>query len=113
VTIDPLVVGAAVGSLLLGILGWLGRRQIERLERDVENEGKAREEDRHNLRNQINAVGARLSEFELTVAKECINKDRLREALQPLTDQMAFFRGDIKELFTRVDGKQDKVRGRD
>lgn len=110
-------IALAAVPLLIVVLAWFARRWVDSVEmglraeviarqQALEAERKGREDDRHDLRQQINAVGAKLSQFELEVARECINGDRLAVALQPLVGRMDNFRDDIKELFKT---KQDKV----
>jgi chromosome segregation ATPase len=115
-----ITMGGYVLSGLFGLTAWLAQRQINGLQAQltefdekIEAEREGRENDRHDLRDEIGAVSVRLNAFELTVAKECINHERLREAMRPLTEQMSGMRSDVKEIFGKLDGKQDKPRGGD
>lgn len=112
-TIDPVTatVAAILVPILLGVVGWFGKRQVERLEQGLEAERAARDNDRHQLRTEINGVGLALQKFELTVAKECINRIALTEALAPLMQRITEVRGDIKELYERTTPSSGPSRG--
>lgn len=120
--VDPLLatIVAALIGLLLGTIGWFLRKDYLRIEKQVEderarretelkNEREARAKDKHDLREEIQTADGRRQALEVKIAGEYVNDNRLIAALQPLTESVDRFRDDIKELFTKVDGKQDKV----
>lgn len=131
-TIDPqlAVVLGFVFTLLIALIGWFARREVEGLHADLKTERVARalevgklkaefdealekerdsaKKDRHDLRDAINGVGARLAELREKVLSECINHERLGAAMRPVMDRLGEIRGDIKEIYGRLDRKQDK-----
>lgn len=135
--LDPVTawVGGVVITGLVTLLGYLGRSRIERQEKEVEEERKNRaaeidkvkkefaetlerersenKNDRHSIRNEINNVGAKISQVELTVARECINAGHLTAAIEPVMRRLGEIRSDMKEIYDRLDRKQDKPVGAD
>jgi beta-phosphoglucomutase-like phosphatase (HAD superfamily) len=137
VQLDPLVASVG-GTLVLGLIGlvtWFARRQVERLEADLveekrqrvlevsglrkefdatlERERETNKRDRHDLRDALNGVGGRVAELREKVIGECINHEHLAAAMKPVMDRLGELRGDIKEIFVRLERKQDKPMGAD
>lgn len=122
-TIDPslAVVAVVLAPILLGLVGWFAKRQVERVEKDLEEERKERAREIDALekdftaaiekeRIALNGVGMRVSDLREKVIAECINGERLSAALKPVMDRLGEIRFDIKEIYGRLDGKQDKAR---
>lgn len=124
--IEPLAIaagGTAVAGLF-ALLGYLARSRIERVEKDladaqrvfneaITKERENREKDRHDLRDAINGVGVRLGELREKVLSECINHERMAQAMKPVMDRLGEIRADIKEIYGRLDRKADKAVGAD
>lgn len=100
------VAGAAVAGLG-SVVWWLIRFTHSR----VDEERKEREEDRHNLRNEISIVAVKLQAHELHVAREYVNHDRLAMALKPIEDGVARVEGTLERLFGELKGKEDRHLG--
>lgn len=98
-------------GLLISLVAWFAKREISRVERDFEVSRQNRNLEVGALRTEIREAREEHRALERIVDRECINGERLEAALKPLVDQMGNFRADIKELFSKLDGKQDKLRG--
>jgi hypothetical protein len=106
---------------MLSVIGWFIRKDYARIEvglqeeqaereREMEKEREERGRDRHSLRDEIAAEAGLRHAFELRVAREYINTERLTEALAPFKGAIDQMRQDQRELFDRLHGKQDKMR---
>lgn len=95
--------GSFAISILLGLVAFLARRQIDRLEADVKAIKIANDIDLGKMRDD-------LRDLERQVDRECINGENLAEALAPLVKSLDKVGGDVTEIFRRLDGKQDKAR---
>jgi chromosome segregation ATPase len=124
--IEPWVmaVGGTVVAGLFALLGYLARSRIERVEKDladaqrafneaITRERDSRERDRDDMRDAINGIGGRLAELREKVLSECINHERMAQAMKPVMDRLGEIRSDIKEIYGRLDRKVDKALGAD
>lgn len=100
-----------VGGVMWGGLLFFAKRWMNDVDRRIAAETDARQARERELSNAINSVGNRLDDFRLKVAAECINHDRLAEAMRPVMERLDGFRSDIKELFQLVHTKQDRRGG--
>jgi hypothetical protein len=99
------IAGVVIMGILLPLVAWLGADRIKRLEHDAE-EAKSK------VHNDINAIGGKLSAFQLEVAKEYISFDRLTAIFRPVEDRLKQIEESIEKVFDRLDGKVDKGNGR-
>lgn len=97
-----LLIGA-VTLVILPMMGFLIRSWLRRLENDV-TEAKT------STRADINALGQRLNAFQLDVAEKYVSFERLREVMQPFSDRLDDLKEGQREIFMRLDGKEDKAR---
>lgn len=120
--------GQLVGGIVLlvggmgSIVWWFIRHINARVdaERDarhavIEAERKAREEDRHMLRNEINSVGGRVTEHELKVAREYATSGdlthALEQALKPVEGALGRLERAVERVFGILENKADKHGG--
>jgi hypothetical protein len=81
---DPLAIALGVITIvLLPVIGYFLRRQIEKLEQDV------------------NAIGAKVNNFQLEVAREYVSIDRLEKMLSPIM-------AELEKIDSKLDRKVDR-----
>lgn len=118
---DPLLL-SVLGTLLvwlIGLVGWFARHNYLRLEQELREEKEARSKDkerermdhaiyRQAARDEINGVGDRLQTLRDHVMSECINHERMTASIKPVFDRLGEIRLDLKEIYERLERKQDR-----
>lgn len=113
-------------GLMASVIGWFLRKDYSRIEDQLKEEKKAREQelsnertarakDKHDLRDELaTEVGARHA-LEVRIASDYVNTDRMEkalgQALGPLNESIKGFRDTLKLIFEKLDNKVDKGRG--
>lgn len=86
------------------VIWWFIRKSLDA----IDEEALARARDKSDLRGEIQAQAAKLQAFELKIASEGVNTERLHAALQPLESGMDRIEKTMERLFTELKGKADR-----
>lgn len=103
------LLAVAIGVIvmvLLPVIAWLIKRQIDILESSTK-------ERMVKIEGDVNALGKRLQESREEVLGQYVHKDDLREALEsafkPIREGIGRMERHIEDVFRRLDGKADRV----
>lgn len=98
-----------VALILLPIIAWLAKRQIDALERGTKERDEKLEQD-------INALGAKVQTHYHEMLRDYVHEDRLKErmesALAPIAATLSrierTIENDVRDLFMKLDKKADR-----
>ena len=90
----------AVGSVAVGLIRYFNGR--------IESERQSREKDRHDARDDLAVVANNFNAFKEKIANEYPSYERLRDLLRPISDGIDEIKGDMRDLFAKLDQKADK-----
>jgi predicted nuclease with TOPRIM domain len=102
-----LAAAGGAGSVALGLIRYFNNR-IDQGDRDLNARFEQNARDRHDMRDEISRVAGDLAHFREVVSKNYPSYERMSEMLRPISDGINELKGDMRDLFAKIDRKADK-----